>query len=131
MSSSREDQAYPPLSPFRVGLAGRCPRCGKGKLFTGFLTVAPQCEHCGLDLAFADSGDGPAFFVMSIAGFIVVGAAMAVELIYQPPFWVHALLWLPLGMAVPLLLLRPFKGVMVALQYHYRAEEGRQASDKS
>ena len=74
----------------------RCPRCGKGKLFDGFLTLAPRCEACGLDYSFVDAGDGPAVFVMFIAGFIVVGSALVVEVMYEPPYWVHAVLWLPL-----------------------------------
>src|SRR3712207_9462881 len=53
-------------SPYATGLAGCCPRCGKGKLFRGFLALAPRCEVCGLDFGFADSADGPAFFIMSI-----------------------------------------------------------------
>jgi uncharacterized protein (DUF983 family) len=125
------ERVYPAVSPIWAGLMGRCPRCGEGHLFRGFLSLAPRCENCGLDLAFADSGDGPAFFVMSIVGFIVVGGALAVEVMYQPPLWVHVLLWLPLGVILPLLLLRPSKGILVALQYHYRAEEGRRASDGS
>ena len=60
--------------PVMRGLAGRCPRCGKGKLFDGFLTLRPRCEACGLDYSFADSADGPAFFVMFFAGFIVAGS---------------------------------------------------------
>jgi uncharacterized protein (DUF983 family) len=125
-----DEPTFPAVSPIWAGLAGRCPRCGKGRLFSGFLTLAPRCAVCGLDFAFADSADGPAFFVMTIAGFIVVGGALAVEILYKPPFWVHAALWLPLGIGLPLLLLRPFKGVMIALQYHHRAAEGRVA-DKS
>lgn len=123
------DPLYPPVSPLRVGLSGCCPRCGKGRLFRGFLSLAPSCETCGLDFGFADAADGPAFFVMSIAGFIVVGGALAVEILYKPPLWVHAALWLPLGLAIPLLLLRPAKGLLVALQYHYRAAEGRRSGD--
>ena len=68
----------------------RCPRCGKGKLFQGFLTLRPRCDVCGLDYGFADAGDGPAVFIMFLAGFIVVGAALVIEVVYQPPFWVHA-----------------------------------------
>ena len=79
----------------RSGLRGYCPRCGRGKLFAGFLALAPRCEHCGLDFSFADSADGPAFFVMFISGFIVAGSALVVELIYAPPYWVHAALWGP------------------------------------
>lgn len=108
-----------------TGLAGRCPRCREGHLFSGFLTVGKQCEKCGLDYAFADAGDGPAIFVILIAGFIVVGAALIVEFRYQPPFWLHAVLWGPLILAVTLLPLRLLKGLLIVLQYHHRAAEGR------
>jgi uncharacterized protein (DUF983 family) len=107
------------------GLRCRCPRCGKGKLFSGFLKLAPRCDQCGLDYSFVDSADGPAFFVMFISGFVVVFAALLVEVVYQPPFWVHAALWLPLILLTTLLPLRPMKGLLIALQYHHKAEEGR------
>jgi len=112
-------------SPFVTGLAGRCPSCGKGKLFDGFLALQPRCQVCGLDFSFADSGDGPAVFVMFIAGFIVVGCALIVEIKYEPPLWVHALLWLPLILLVTLAPLRLIKGLLIALQYHHKAAEGR------
>jgi uncharacterized protein (DUF983 family) len=108
-----------------AGLSCACPRCGKGKLFRGFLTLRPNCEVCGLDYGFADSGDGPAVFIILFAGFIVVGAALVTEVLYQPPFWVHALLWLPLILLVTLGPLRPMKGLMIALQFHHKAAEGR------
>jgi uncharacterized protein (DUF983 family) len=119
------DAGYPALSPFSTGLACRCPRCGKGSLFQGFLTVRPRCEVCGLDFTFADAGDGPAVFIIFFAGLVVVGGALAAELVFEPPVWVHALLWGPLILATTLLPLRPMKGLMVALQYHHRAAEGR------
>ena len=78
------------------GLRGRCPHCGEGRLFSGFLGLRPKCERCGLDYRFADSGDGPAIFVILGAGFVVVFAALIVEVLYRPPFWLHAALWLPL-----------------------------------
>jgi uncharacterized protein (DUF983 family) len=78
---------YPPHSPIATGLRCKCPRCGEGKLFAGFLTPAPKCERCGLDYSFTDAGDGPAVFVILIAGFIVVAAALVVEVKYQPPYW--------------------------------------------
>ena len=109
----------------RSGLRGYCPRCGRGKLFAGFLALAPRCEHCGLDFSFADSADGPAFFVMFIAGFIVAGSALAVEIIYAPPYWVHAALWGPLILITTLVPLRPLKGLMIALQYRHGAAERR------
>lgn len=108
-----------------AGLSCRCPRCGKGKLLRGFVTLRPRCEVCGLDYSFADSGDGPAIFIMLIGGFIVVFAALITEVIYQPPIWVHAALWLPLILIVTLGPLRSMKGLLIALQYHHRAAEGR------
>ena len=108
-----------------TGLTGRCPRCHEGRMFSGFLNVSKQCEGCGLDYAFADAGDGPAIFVILISGFIVVGAALIVEVLYQPPFWLHAVLWGPLILIVTLLPLRLIKGVLISLQYHHKAAEGQ------
>jgi len=115
----------PTRLPIGRGLCGRCPRCGEGKLFAGFLSLRAACEHCGLDYSFADAGDGPAVFVILIGGFIVVFAALITEFLYQPPYWVHAALWLPLILIVTLLPLRPIKGLLIALQYHHKAAEGR------
>jgi uncharacterized protein (DUF983 family) len=107
------------------GIACKCPRCGRGKLYQGFLTLRPACERCGLDYAFIDAGDGPAVFVILIAGFIVVAAALIVEVKYQPPFWLHAALWLPLIAATTLLPLRSMKSLLIALQFHHKAAPGR------
>ena len=111
------------------GLTGRCPSCHEGKLFAGYLTLAPRCEACGLDYSFADSGDGPAVFVILITGFIVVGLALVAEILYKPPYWAHALLWGSLAIILPMLLLRSFKGVLIALQFRHKAEEGKLVSD--
>ena len=111
--------------PISRGLHGRCPACGRGRLFQGFLELRPACEQCGLDFRFADSGDGPAVFVILIGGAIVVFAALMTEVVYQPPYWVHAALWLPLILLVTLLPLRLVKGLLIALQYHHKAAEGR------
>jgi uncharacterized protein (DUF983 family) len=116
----------PPLSKaIRTGLLCRCPRCGQGKLLTGFLGQRSRCDVCGLDYAFADSGDGPAVFIILLAGFVVVAAALVTEFKYSPPLWLHAVLWGPLIVATTLLPLRPMKGLMIALQYHHKAAEGR------
>ena len=121
-----EDRAlYAPQNPFSVGIRGRCPRCGEGRLFAGFLNLAPRCSACGLDLSFADSADGPAVFVILIVGFVVAGAALLVEVAYSPPIWVHIVVWMPLVLVLCLGFLRPLKGVLVALQYHHKAGEGR------
>lgn len=121
---------HAPPSPYVAGITCRCPRCGKGKLYKGFLEVGPRCETCGLDFAFADTGDGPAIFMMMIAGFIVIAAALGVEVKYRPPYWVHAVLWGPLIMIVTLAPLRLLKSLLIALQYHHDAHEGRQETIK-
>jgi uncharacterized protein (DUF983 family) len=116
---------HPPQNPIATGLRGRCPRCGEGKLFSGFLRLNPRCANCGLDLGFADSADGPAVFVILIAGFVIAGAALLTEIAYSPSVLVHILLWPPLVLILCLGLLRPLKGIMIALQYRHRAEEGQ------
>jgi len=118
------------VSPYLSGLRGFCPRCGEGRLFAGYLDLAPRCERCDLDYAFADAGDGPAVFVILIAGFAVVGGALVVEMLWRPPYWLHAAIWLPLLLLLTLGLLRPLKGLLVALQYHHKAGEGRSAGDR-
>ena len=107
------------------GITCKCPRCGRGKLYQGFLNLQPNCEVCGLDYAFIDAGDGPAIFIIMLAGAIVVTAALIVEIKYQPPFWLHAALWLPLILATTLLPLRSMKSLLIALQFHHEAAPGR------
>lgn len=114
-----------PANPLLSGLAGRCPNCGEGRLFAGFLSVAPSCEACGFDLAKADSGDGPAVFVILIGGFVGAFGALITEIAFRPPVWLTLLIWLPATLAVCLLLLRPFKGVMLAAQFMNKASQAR------
>ena len=119
-----EERRFPPISAVSTGLAGRCPRCGDGRMFQGFLTLAPRCDVCGLDFSFADSGDGPAVFVSLIGGFIVLGAALALDMAYEPPIWVYIVFFLPLALIVCLGLLRPLKGLLIAAQYQTKAASG-------
>ena len=116
---------YPRLSPVRTGMAGRCPRCGRGKLLAGYLTLAPRCSSCGLPFDFADAGDGAAWFVMLFVGFVGVGSILGIEAAYSPPYWVHALIAIPLLIILPLILLRPIKAILVCQQYLTKAQEGR------
>jgi uncharacterized protein (DUF983 family) len=115
----------PSVSPYWAGLLGRCPRCGQGNAFAGFLDLREKCDHCGLDFGFADAGDGPAVFVCLIGGFLVLGAALWTEIVYEPPFWVHLALFMPLTIIVCGGLLRPMKGLLIALQFRNKAEQGR------
>lgn len=117
---------YPELSVLKTGLAGTCPRCGRGKLFDGYLTVARSCASCGLSFDFADGGDGAAWFVMLIVGIVGVGSILGVEASYAPPVWVHVLLAIPLLIILPLVLLRPAKGILICQQWKTGAREGRE-----
>jgi uncharacterized protein (DUF983 family) len=94
-------------------------------MFQGFLAVATKCDVCGLDFSFADSGDGPAVFVTLIAGFLVLGSALAIDMAYEPPIWVYIVVFLPLTVIVCLGLLRPLKGLLIASQYVNKAAPGR------
>ncbi len=126
-----ETSSHPSASLAAVALLGRCPRCGEGRLYGRGLEPAPSCSACGLDYRFVDSGDGPAVFVILIVGFVVVVGALVTEVKFAPPYWLHALLWLPLTIVLSLGLLRPAKALMIALQYRHRAEEGRLAEPPS
>ena len=117
---------YPELSVLKTGLAGTCPRCGRGKLFDGYLTVAKSCASCGLSFDFADGGDGAAWFVLLIVGVVGVGSILGVEASYAPPVWVHVLLAIPLLIILPLVLLRPAKGILICQQWKTGAREGRE-----
>jgi uncharacterized protein (DUF983 family) len=112
-------------NPLLAGLAGRCPNCGEGPLFEGFLRVAPKCATCAYDLSKADSGDGPAVFITLIAGFGVCFAALITEFTIHPPMWVHLVVWLPMTLVLSLGLMRPLKGVLLAAQFMNKASEAR------
>ncbi|WP_174801889.1 DUF983 domain-containing protein [Martelella limonii] len=115
-----------PLAPLVLsGLKGRCPRCGEGHLFEGFLSLKTECEQCGLSYSFADAGDGPAIFVMLAVGFLVIALVLWTEITYSPPFWVHILVWGPVAVGLSLAALRAFKGVLIVLQYRHSAAEGK------
>jgi len=116
-----------PKGPLLTGIRGRCPRCGEGKLFRGFLKLASGCDVCGLNYGFADPADGPAFFAMTAMSFPVVGLALWFDAAYAPPWWVHLVTTLPLLIVLCALPLRPLKGWLVCSQYFYKAGEGRLA----
>ena len=118
------------VSTFRSGFTGRCPRCGEGVLYDGFLDVADCCTACGLDYSGQNSGDGSAFFIIMIVGFIVVGLALALEVAVAPPVWLPMVLWLPLSLILALAMMRPAKGILIALQYGHGVhfESGRDGS---
>jgi uncharacterized protein (DUF983 family) len=117
------------VSPVYAAVMARCPRCGRGPLFKNVLEMRDSCDRCRLDYRFIDTGDGPAVFAIFILGFLICGAALYVEFTFEPPTWVHLVLW---GLGTPLIalgLLRFLKALLIALQYRNKAEEGRIARD--
>lgn len=129
MSEREPVKQFPPVDPIRSGVFGHCPRCGRGALFDGYLSLDKSCSQCGLDYGFADAGDGPAVFVILLIGFLVVGLALWVETSYGPPIWLHMVIWIPLASALCLLLLRVLKGVLITMQYKNSAHEGEIDND--
>jgi uncharacterized protein (DUF983 family) len=112
-------------NPFLAGAAGRCPNCGKGPLFAGFLGINPVCPVCGFDLAASDSGDGPAVFVILVVGFLMVFAVLFADIAFNPPIWVLLATSIPLAGLMCLALLRPMKGLMIAAQIRNKASQHR------
>jgi uncharacterized protein (DUF983 family) len=134
MNGSGDDQmarneqsrdGWPLLKPIDTGLRGHCPRCGKGKLFDGFLKLRHGCDACGLSYDYADPADGPAFFVMMFGCIPAVTFALLLQVKVDPPAWVHLVTSLPFLLITCLLPLRPLKGWLVCSQYFFEAREGR------
>ncbi len=99
------------------GAAGRCPNCGMGRLFAGFLRVAPACSSCGEVLHHHRADDAPAYLTILVVGHAILPFVLGVEEVFAPALWVHLLLWGTLIPVLCLALLRPFKGMIVGLQW--------------
>ena len=110
---------------YKAIILGRCPRCGRGPLFSGFLKPALACSSCALDMRNLEAGDGPAVFAILIVGAIVCAGALVVEVSYQPPYWVHAIIWVPTILVLSLGLLRLLKSWLMIMQYRHEAAEAR------
>lgn len=106
-----------------AALGGLCPRCASRTLFAGVARFAPRCRICQLDFAQFNVGDGPAAFLTLIVGTLVVALAIWVQLAFEPAFWVHILLWVPLALALTMGGLRVAKAALLASEYRNRARE--------
>lgn len=102
------------------GLAGRCPHCGKGRLFGRFLKPVAACPICGEDFTHQRADDAPPYFTMVIVGHILVPVLLAVQLTTDLSITQHLLIWLPLTGGLTIGLLQPVKGAVVALQWALR-----------
>lgn len=112
-------------SAFRAGVFGRCPRCGEGALFSGYLRLAPRCGSCDADFTMADVGDGATVFVILIVGALVVPVAFVLQFAFGWPVWASAGLAGALTLGLSLALLPVVKGVLFALQWTHKSGEGR------
>lgn len=128
MAIETRELAVPPAEPKRAvwpallrGLAGRCPNCGKGRMFRSYLKVQPQCESCGLDLAAFRSDDAPPYFTILIVGHIVLPAMLVLERMVELPLWLLAAIWIPSTLALTLGLLPRVKGAVIAVQWATRS----------
>lgn len=112
------------VSPVAGALAGLCPRCKSKTLFAGWAKFADKCRACGLDFSSFNVGDGPAAFLILIIGAILTAAALIVDGVFSPPWWVHGI-WIPIGVAMTILGLRWAKALLLTQEYLQRAREGR------
>jgi uncharacterized protein (DUF983 family) len=124
-SQPQDKDGWPRLNPIETGVRGRCPRCGKGHLFDGFLKLRKGCEVCGLSYDYADPADGPAFFVMCFGCIPAVIFALVLQVKAEPPFWVHLLTSIPLLIITCVLPLRPLKGWLTCSQFFYQARQAK------
>lgn len=111
------------LDPIQVAMRCCCPRCGEGRLYRGYLKIAPGCTACALSYDFADPADGPAFFAMTGVSFVVMALWTAWVIASHPPVWAELAVVLPAMTLGCLATLRPVKAWLVASQYHYKARD--------
>ncbi|MCB8821007.1 DUF983 domain-containing protein [Microvirga rosea] len=105
------------MTAIRRGLACRCPACGEGRLFRGFLKVVDSCEACGAEMHHHRADDLPPYVVIFIVGHLVGYGILTAETRFEWPLWVHLAIWPALTLVLCLLLMQPIKGAVVGLQY--------------
>jgi uncharacterized protein (DUF983 family) len=106
--------ALPPVTlALKRGALGRCPVCGEGKLYSGYLKIVPRCAQCDAPLGQLRADDAPPYFTILLTGHILVPGVLWVEKMWQPPMWLHMVVWLPLFTVICMALLPPIKGAVV------------------
>ncbi|MDI9313734.1 MAG: DUF983 domain-containing protein [Hydrotalea sp.] len=105
-----------------LSLAGLCPQCHRGKIFTGYSRVKNRCPSCGYNLQHENSGDGPSAFLLLLIGFPAVFVIALLYLKYDWPFWALFLIFIAMVAGGMFLLLRPLKAMFIALQYYMKSE---------
>jgi uncharacterized protein (DUF983 family) len=101
------------------GFGGHCPACGRGRLFSGFLRIAPQCPYCHAPLELARADDAPPYFTILIVGHLVIPALLMMQKLADPPMWLLSAIFVPLTAALAIGLIRPVKGATVGLMLSF------------
>ncbi|MFK7841371.1 MAG: DUF983 domain-containing protein [Sphingorhabdus sp.] len=122
MTDTENTKGQPDVLP--AALFGLCPKCGQKTLFAHITQFSDTCRACGLDFGRYNVGDGPAAFLTLIVGAVILGLALAVESNFNPPIWVHVLLWVPLTIAAVVGSLRVSKAILLILEHRNQAREG-------
>lgn len=102
------------------GFAMKCPHCGRGRLFSGYLRSVDRCECCGETFHHHRADDLPPYLTIFIVGHLVVALFMGVEQVTVLPLWAHLAIWIPVTILLSLALLRPLKGATIGLQWAMR-----------
>jgi uncharacterized protein (DUF983 family) len=98
----------------------RCPACGAGSVFSGFITVKDRCSRCGEELHHQRADDAPPYFTITIVAHIIIPLLLIVERLWQPDYLVHAAIWIPATLILTLLLMPAVKGAVIGLQWALR-----------
>lgn len=123
------DQGQP--GAIQAALFGCCPRCDARSLFDGVAQFDRSCRACGLDFTRFNVGDGPAAFLTLIIGALTVGLAIWLDIAVKPPFWVHALIWIPFTAGAVLFGLRVSKAALLQAEYRRGAGEVKREAGRS
>ncbi len=102
------------------GALGRCPSCGVGKIWSSYLKARPQCRHCEMALHHHRADDAPPYFTIMIVGHVLIPIVVWVEIVLQPSYWLHALIWFPAALAMTFVLMPLVKGAVIGLQWALR-----------
>lgn len=111
-------------SPLVAGMTGRCPVCGKGKLYNGYLKLVDSCSSCSASLSNADAEDAPVTFLLVLVGGIGMLGIIVTIVKYDLPPWLVLAIWIPIIIALSIVILPLAKGMLTALQHRYQAGEG-------
>lgn len=117
------DQDQEKRSPWQAmgrGFKGKCPNCGKGKMFYKYLKATPKCNSCGTALDRHRADDAPSYFAMLLLSMVIAPIMVTVQLIYEWPLWLNFVFWTPLALFLVILILQPVKGSIIALQWANR-----------